>query len=88
MRRPRSRASTDVGYVDHPGRDSTEDGVKGTELQKAKRRVNAVRAIRCSGELEGSRSANATRADQIAYARGTITAAELRDRVWRQYNVQ
>jgi hypothetical protein len=33
-------------------------------------------------------STNATRADQIAYARGTITAGELRDRVRRRYNVQ
>ncbi len=58
-----------------------------TELQKAKRRVKAVRAIRRSTELEGSRSTNATRADQVAYARGTITAAELRDRVRRRYNL-
>jgi hypothetical protein len=50
----------------------------------------AVRGVlgRRSTELEGSRSTNATRADQVAYARGTITAAELRDRVWRRYNVQ
>lgn len=58
-----------------------------TELQKAKRRVKAVRAIRRSTELEGSRSTNATRADQVAYAHGTITAAELRDRVRRRYNL-
>jgi hypothetical protein len=59
-----------------------------TEVQKAKRRVKAVRAIRRSTELEGSRSTNATRADQDAYVRGTITAAELRDRVLRRYNVR
>jgi len=47
-----------------------------------------VRAIRRSTELEGSRSTNATPADQVAYARGTITAAELRDRVRRRYNLQ
>jgi hypothetical protein len=63
-------------------------GAQASEVQKAKRRVKPVRAIRRSTELEGSRSTNATRADQVAYARGTITAAELRDRVWRRYNVQ
>lgn len=59
-----------------------------TEVQKAQRRVKAVRAIRRSTELEGSRSTDATRADQVAYAHGTITAAELGDRVRRRYNVQ
>ena len=59
-----------------------------TKLEKTRRRVKAVRAIRRSTELEGSRSTNATRADQVAYARGAITAAELRDRVRRRYNVQ
>ncbi len=59
-----------------------------TERQKVKRRIKAVRAIRQSTELEGSRSTDATRAHQVAYARGTITAAELRDRVQRRYNVQ
>lgn len=59
-----------------------------TELQKVKRRVKAVRAVRRSTELAGSRSTNATRADQVDYARGTITAAELRDRVRRRYNMQ
>ncbi|KBZ69369.1 MULTISPECIES: antitoxin VbhA family protein [Mycobacterium avium complex (MAC)] len=59
-----------------------------TELQKAKRRVKAIRAIRRSTELEGSRSTNATRADQLAYARGSIRATELRDRVRRRYNVK
>lgn len=59
-----------------------------TELQRAKRRVKAVRASRHGSELEGSRSTDATRADQVAYARGSITAAELRDRVRRRYNVK
>ncbi|ARV84844.1 MULTISPECIES: antitoxin VbhA family protein [Mycobacterium avium complex (MAC)] len=59
-----------------------------TELQKAKRRVKAIRASRRSTELEGSRSTTATRADQLAYARGSITATELRDRVRRRYNVK
>lgn len=59
-----------------------------TEVEKAERRVKVVRSIRRSTELEGSRSTNATRADQDAYARGTITAAELGDRVRRRYNVR
>ena len=52
-----------------------------TKVQKTDRRVKAVRATRRSTELEGLRSTNATRADQAAYARGTITARELGDRV-------
>ena len=59
-----------------------------TEVQKAVRRVKVVRSIRRSTELEGSRSTNVTRADQDAYARGTITAAELGDRVRRRYNIK
>ncbi|AFC53136.1 MULTISPECIES: antitoxin VbhA family protein [Mycobacterium avium complex (MAC)] len=59
-----------------------------SELQNAKRRIKAIRAIRHSTELEGSLSTNATRADQLAYARGNITAAELCDRVRRRHNVQ
>jgi hypothetical protein len=59
-----------------------------TEEQKAQRRVRTVRAIQRSTELEGSRSTNATRADQADYVRGTITAAELGDRVRRRYNVR
>ncbi len=47
-----------------------------------------MRAIRRSTELEGSRSTKATRVDQDAYASGTITAAELGDRVRRRYNVK
>lgn len=58
-----------------------------SELQNAKRRIKAIRAIRHSTELEGSRSTDATRVDQLAYARGTITAAELCDRVRRPHNV-
>ncbi|GAB5901803.1 antitoxin VbhA family protein [Mycolicibacterium mageritense] len=58
-----------------------------TETQKVRRRVNTVRAIRRSTELEGSRSTDATRADQVAFARGSITAAELGERVRRRYNL-
>lgn len=81
------RFHPDVSYVDYPGGTPLKVVFRVTELQKAKRRVKAVRAIRRSTELEGSRSTNATRADQVAYARGTITAAELRDRVRRRYNL-
>lgn len=59
-----------------------------TEVKKVKRRVKAVRAIRRSTELDGSKSTAATRADQVAYARGHITAAELGARVRRRYNVK
>lgn len=59
-----------------------------SELQDAKRRIEAIRATRHSTELDGSRSTNATRADQLAYARGNITVAELCDRVRRRHNVQ
>lgn len=86
-----SRFHPDVGRVHYPGGTSLRVlrvVFRVTELQKVKRRVKAVRAIRRSTELEGSRSTNATRADQVAYARGTITAAELRDRVKRRYNLK
>jgi hypothetical protein len=69
-------------------RSSIRGGDRVSELQKARRRVKVVRAIRRSTELEGSRSTNATRADQVAYARGTISAAELGDRVRRRYKVK
>jgi len=83
-----SALSPDVSRVDYPGETSIEAVFRVSEQQQAKRRVKTVRAIRRSTELEGSRSTDATRADQVAYARGTITAAELRDRVRRRYNVQ
>jgi len=60
---------------------------KVNEVQKAQRRVKTVRAARRSTELDGSRSTDATRADQVAYARGDITAGELRDRIRRRYNL-
>jgi hypothetical protein len=59
-----------------------------TELQEATGRVQAIRAIRRSSELEGSRSTDATPADQLRYACGSITAAQLVDRVRRRYNVK
>lgn len=73
--------SSDVCFVDYPGVIRLKGGVQVSELQKAKRRVKAIRAIRRSSELEGSRSTDATRADQVRYARGSITAAQLGDRI-------
>ncbi|WP_076204447.1 antitoxin VbhA family protein [Mycolicibacterium fortuitum] len=58
------------------------------ETQNAQRRIKAVRAARGSSYLEGSRSTDATRADQEAYVRGLITAAELGARTRRRYNPQ
>jgi hypothetical protein len=59
-----------------------------TAEQQAQRRLRAVRAVRQSTELEGSRSTATARADQDAYVSGTITAAELVDRVRRRSNVE
>lgn len=70
------------------GADPTEGGFDMSEPQQAQRRARTVRLIRRSTELEGSRSTSATRADQDAYARGAITAAELGDRVRSRYNIQ
>lgn len=58
-----------------------------SERQRMLRRVRTVRKIRHSSELEGSRSTDATRADQFAYAKGAITAAELGDRVRQRHNI-
>ncbi|CAM3773032.1 MULTISPECIES: antitoxin VbhA family protein [Tsukamurella] len=59
-----------------------------TDIERTRRRVKAIRSIRRSTELEGAESTVATRADQVAYARGTIDVAELGERVRRRYNVQ
>lgn len=77
----------DCSCADYPEGTSLKVVFGVTELQKVRRRAKAVRAIRCSTELEGSRSTNTTRADQIAYVRGTIAASELRDHVRRCYNL-
>lgn len=61
------------------------DGV--TKAQHTQRRVRTIRSIRRNSELEGASSTSATRADQLAYARGTISASELGERVRRRYNV-
>lgn len=47
-----------------------QGGIRVTEVQKAQCwRVKAARSIRRSSELAGSRSTDATREDQDAYAR-------------------
>jgi len=82
------RIRRNVSLVAYPGRSRLKV-VCVTEVQKAEqRRVKVVRSILRSTELEGSRSTTATRADQDAYARGTITAAELGQRVRRRYNIK
>lgn len=63
-----------------------DDGL--TRTERTQRRVRAIRSIRRSSELEGASSTGVTRADQLAYARGTISASELGDRVRRRYNVR
>lgn len=59
-----------------------------TDSQNIRRRIKAVRSIRRSTELEGASSTSATREDQLAYARGSITAAELGERVRHRYNIE
>lgn len=59
--------------------------VLGGRRLEASRRERSVHAARRSTELEGSQSTAATRADQDAYIRGTISAAELVDRVRGRY---
>lgn len=56
--------------------------------REASRRERSVHAARCCTELEGSQSTAGTRADQDAYVRGTISAAELVDRVRSRYNIR
>ncbi|MCC9182145.1 antitoxin VbhA family protein [Mycolicibacterium mageritense] len=54
---------------------------------QANRRMKTVQSARRSTELEGASSTAATRADQLAYLRGTITAAQVGDRVRQRYGV-
>jgi hypothetical protein len=61
-------------------------GVERPAAPVTQRRLKIVRAVRYSTELEGSRSTDATLADQVEYVRGIITAADLRDRIRRRYN--
>ncbi|MFW0787930.1 hypothetical protein AAFP35_25825 [Gordonia sp. CPCC 206044] len=58
-----------------------------TKSEAVAGRVRKVRAIRRNTELEGIRSTDATRADQLAYARGDIDVNTLNERVRRRYNL-
>ncbi|GAB37527.1 antitoxin VbhA family protein [Gordonia sputi] len=51
------------------------------------RRVRRVRAIRRTTALEGVRSTDATRADQVAYAKGEIDLTQLGQLVRQRYNL-
>ena len=51
------------------------------------RRKRVIRDARRSSELEGSRSSDATRADQDAYARGEIDVEQLGQRVRARYGL-
>lgn len=59
-----------------------------TALERTKQRTRTIRSIRRNTEMEGSQSTEATRKDQLDYARGSITAAELSARVRRRYGVE
>lgn len=51
------------------------------------RRKRAIEDARRSSELEGSRSTDATRADQDAYVRGEIDIEKLGERVRARYGL-
>lgn len=51
------------------------------------RRRRAIEDARRSSELEGSRSTDATRADQDAYVRGEIDIEKLGERVRARYGL-
>lgn len=63
--------------------------VRQSELSASTRtqRERAVNAARHNSELEGSRSTDATRADQDAYVRGEIDVEQLGDRVRARYGL-
>ncbi len=52
------------------------------------RRERAIRAARQTNQLEGSRSTDATRADQDAYVRGEIDVEQLGSRVRARYGLR
>lgn len=55
--------------------------------EEVSRRVRRVRAIRRTTALEGVRSTDATRADQLAYVKGEIDLSRLGERVRQRYNL-
>ncbi|WP_193667639.1 antitoxin VbhA family protein [Nocardioides salarius] len=77
--RDSSRSSIELGSREpqqHGGRVVT-----GQDSVDVGRRRRAVEDARRSSELEGSRSSDATRADQDALVRGEIDAGQLVERV-------
>lgn len=58
-----------------------------TSTSENARRKRAIDDARRSSELEGSRSTDATRADQDAYVRGEIEIEELGARVRARYGL-
>lgn len=56
-------------------------------LSDVERRRRAIDDARRSSELEGSRSSEATRADQDAYVRGEIDVDQLGERVRARYGL-
>lgn len=59
----------------------------GQDSVDVERRRRAVEDGRRSSELEGSRSSDATRADQDAFVRGEIDARQLGERVRARYRL-
>ncbi len=57
------------------------------EITEVERRKRAIDDARRSSELEGSRSTDATRADQDAYVRGEIDIEALGKRVRSRYGL-
>lgn len=58
-----------------------------TKTTEIARRKRAIEDARRSSELEGSRSTDATRADQDAYVRGEIDIEKLGERVRARYGL-
>lgn len=56
-------------------------------LSDLQRRRRAIADARRTSELEGSRSTDATRADQDAYVRGEIDVEQLGHRVRERYGL-
>lgn len=78
-------AGSFAGRIDSPS--AFMEGESMTDAEAVTQRVRRIRAIRRSAELEGARSTDATRADQVAYARGEIDVNALAERVRRRYNL-
>jgi Antitoxin VbhA len=57
-------------------------------VRDIQRRWKAVRAARQSSVLDGAHSTDVTRADQVLYACGSITAEQMGDRVRLRYGLR